>query len=153
MTASPTDFHGTDRFEILRWLGVGGMGVVYEVLDHERNERVALKTLRWADAGAIYRFKREFRILADVVHPNLVSLYELVVGDAEWFFTMELVDGPDFFWWLLVSHSAPSLMGCASSDPSKCRMPRSVIKRPCGVRSIRPLRIRNGSMTSWIVLR
>ena len=117
MTASPTDFHGTDRFEILRWLGVGGMGVVYEVLDHERNERVALKTLRWADAGAIYRFKREFRILADVVHPNLVSLYELVVGDAEWFFTMELVDGTDFVRYARGEDPAKDASGEPVQDP------------------------------------
>ena len=40
-----TEFSGTDRFELVRRIGVGGMGVVYEVWDRERQARFALKTL------------------------------------------------------------------------------------------------------------
>ncbi|MEJ7812971.1 MAG: hypothetical protein WKG32_21330, partial [Gemmatimonadaceae bacterium] len=56
----------TSRFVLGRRLGWGGMGVVFEAYDRERQERVALKTLVYADAGAIYRLKKEFRTLADV---------------------------------------------------------------------------------------
>jgi tetratricopeptide (TPR) repeat protein len=87
------EFRGTERFTVRRQLGAGGMGVVYEVHDQARNEIVALKTLRRARAGDIYRLKREFRSLAGVTHPNLVSLYELVVEGTNCFFTMELVHG------------------------------------------------------------
>jgi serine/threonine protein kinase len=90
------DFRGTARFTVRRRLGVGGMGVVYEVDDTVRHEVVALKTLRHATAADVYRLKREFRSLADVVHPNLVCLYELFADDHSCFFTMELVPGCNF---------------------------------------------------------
>ena len=68
------DFKGTARFEVVRALGAGGMGVVYEAFDREREHRVALKVLRSMAADAQRRFKNEFRALQDIQHPNLVSL-------------------------------------------------------------------------------
>jgi tetratricopeptide (TPR) repeat protein len=91
------------RFEIRRQLGAGGMGVVYEAFDHQRKQLVAIKKILCTDATAIYRLKKEFRSLADVAHPNLISLYELIQDAGEWFFTMELVHGKDF-----ITHVRPS---------------------------------------------
>ncbi|WP_437652878.1 protein kinase domain-containing protein [Sorangium sp. So ce1182] len=85
-----------DRFQILRRLGAGGFGIVYEALDRERGERVALKTLAHVSASGLYRFKKEFRALADIAHDNLVRLHDLIGTDDEWFFTMELVRGADW---------------------------------------------------------
>jgi serine/threonine protein kinase/tetratricopeptide (TPR) repeat protein len=88
---------GTKRYEVVRVIGEGGMGVVYEAIDHEGRQRVALKTLLNFSPDALYRFKNEFRTLADVHHDNLVRLHEFVMDDSgQVFFTMELVRGSDF---------------------------------------------------------
>ncbi|MFI5303115.1 MAG: serine/threonine-protein kinase, partial [Polyangiales bacterium] len=85
-----------ERFTVVRRLGEGGMGVVYEAFDEERGVRVALKTMRRIDPATLFRFKNEFRALADVSHPNIVELHELVTEGDRTFFTMEYVDGVDF---------------------------------------------------------
>ena len=72
------------------------MARVYEAFDEERGHRVALKTLKHASPEAVYRLKREFRVVADIPHPNLVQLYDLVVGNRGTSYSMEVVDGVDF---------------------------------------------------------
>lgn len=94
-------FTGTERYELRRRLGQGGMGTVYAVFDQRRQREVALKVLNDPEAGSLYRFKREFRAVADLRHPNLVRLYDLgVLPEGEFFFTMELVPGADLQVWL-----------------------------------------------------
>ena len=94
------DFIGTERFLVQRRLGSGAFGVVYEAFDRREGHPVALKVLRHPDADALYRFKKDFRSLADIRHPNLVSFYELIHTEGFWFFSMELVPGVDFIEYL-----------------------------------------------------
>jgi eukaryotic-like serine/threonine-protein kinase len=105
-------FGENSRFEVIRGLGEGGMGTVYEALDHERSTRVALKTLREVHPDARFRFKHEFRSLQDIHHPNLVSLGEMFEENGQLFFTMELVNGVRFLDHLRRG-SAPALPGPA----------------------------------------
>jgi eukaryotic-like serine/threonine-protein kinase len=84
------------EYELRRELGRGGMGTVYEAVHVRRGDRVALKTLPTIDAARLHRFKREFRALADVNHPNLIGLGTLEADGCHWFFTMDLIEGTDF---------------------------------------------------------
>ena len=106
------EFASDKRFTILRRVGAGGMGVVYEAMDRERAETVALKTLLNVSPGALYRFKREFRALADVAHPNVIQLQELFFEGEQIFFTMEYVDGLEF-----VEYVRGDLEDQADADP------------------------------------
>ena len=87
-------------------LGTGGAGVVYRAFDRQLQREVALKLLRRASGRDLYRFKREFRSLADILHPNLVALHELHATGDEWYFTMELVEGVSFIDWVRPARSA-----------------------------------------------
>src|SRR5262249_55441019 len=79
------------RFLIERELGRGSFGVVYAARDSERNAQVALKHLFQLTPAVLARFKLSFRALADLLHPNLVLLHELMVQDEDWFLTMERI--------------------------------------------------------------
>jgi len=74
--------------------------VVYEAWDRERRHSVALKVLSRISPDTLLNFKREFRLLAEVSHPNLVPLYELFEQSGSWYFTMGLVDGVTFEAWV-----------------------------------------------------
>jgi serine/threonine protein kinase len=91
---APPDCGG--RFAIQSFLGAGGMGSVYEAYDHKRQSQVAIKVMRRSSAPWIYSLKKEFRSLAGIVHPNLVTLHELIEWEDQWLFTMERVPGVSF---------------------------------------------------------
>ncbi|MGD8862064.1 MAG: protein kinase [Myxococcales bacterium] len=114
-TGQHTEFRSTRRFRIERRLGKGGMGVVYLAYDEDKHDWVALKTLSRPDAEGIYRFKNEFRALADLRHDNLVKLHELFDDGEQWFFTMELVEGEDLIEHLHGGADSP-LAGAADFD-------------------------------------
>jgi serine/threonine protein kinase/WD40 repeat protein len=87
-------------FRLLRLLGEGGMGAVFEAEEEHPRRRVALKVLRLASASASARsrFMREIRLLAGLQHPGIAAIYEAGVarrpgGPELPFFAMELVQG------------------------------------------------------------
>lgn len=108
------EFTGTIRYELRTLLGAGAMGVVYEALDREHGNIVALKCLPSASPEAALRFKNEFRSLQGLHHQNLVKLGELVYEEEQLFFTMELVEGVD-----LISYC------CAVEREPAARLPLS----------------------------
>ncbi|HKU40493.1 MAG TPA: AAA family ATPase, partial [Polyangiales bacterium] len=95
LVREPSELLAIGRFELLRTLGRGGHGVVYEAFDPQRRANVALKLLHGSGPTTLYRLKREFRALAELHHPNLVALHELSVGSGEAHFTMDLIAGRD----------------------------------------------------------
>lgn len=90
------------RFKILRQLGSGGMGDVYEALDLELAQTVALKSIRPDIAGidgVVSRFKKEVQLARRLSGPNICRIHELFVisseagAPADAFLTMEFLDG------------------------------------------------------------
>lgn len=87
------------RYRILKSIGRGGMADVYLandlILD---NEEVAIKVLRTnyqTDQVAVTRFQREARAMAELDHPNIVSIRDIGEEDGQQFLVMEYVDGED----------------------------------------------------------
>ena len=84
-----------DRFRLLRALGAGGMGEVWEAEDEKLGRRVALKRLApgTQDEVAEARFAREARAAAQLRHPNVVSVHDVLSTPEGRFLVMELASG------------------------------------------------------------
>ncbi len=84
------------HYRILRRLGAGGMGEVFEAEDTDLHRKVALKILPQELASkpeTLDRFKREARALAALNHPNIVTIHSVEQSDSTHFLSMELVEG------------------------------------------------------------
>jgi tetratricopeptide (TPR) repeat protein len=83
-------------YRIVREIGRGGMGVVYEAVRDEFRQRVAIKLLPRGqqDAGMVERFRQERTILAGLEHPNIARLLDGGITDeGELYFVMEYIEG------------------------------------------------------------
>jgi serine/threonine protein kinase len=83
------------EFEVLGELGRGAMAVVYRAWQPSLRRPVAVKCLLGAGATAEARFGREVRALGRVDHPHLVRVFTSGSQDDQWFYSMELVEGPN----------------------------------------------------------
>lgn len=84
-------------FEIIRELGRGGMGVVYEARQKSLKRRVALKVLSSGlglSSKAILRFRREAEAAGKLHHTNIVPIYTTGEDKGVHYYAMELIDGP-----------------------------------------------------------
>jgi tetratricopeptide (TPR) repeat protein len=84
-------------FEVVRELGRGGMGVVYEARQVSLNRQVALKVLGGGlglSGQAVQRFRREAEAAAKLHHTNIVPVYATGEEDGTHFYAMELIAGP-----------------------------------------------------------
>ncbi|HEX2873043.1 MAG TPA: protein kinase [Polyangiaceae bacterium] len=125
-TEVPNGVVASARFHVSRHLGSGGMGAVFEAYDRERQQRVALKTLRTQSPEELLHLKNEFRALQDVRHPNLVNLLELSEEAGRFFVTMELVEGTDLLGYVrpgerevsVSGQTATQLVRSRASEPS-----------------------------------
>ncbi len=101
MTDNPVPEH-LGRYRVVRELGRGAMGVVYEGQDPQIGRRVAIKTARseliagpGASPDALERFFREARVAGMLNHPNIITVYDAGEQDGTAYIAMEYIDGPD----------------------------------------------------------
>ncbi|MDX2036966.1 MAG: protein kinase [Isosphaeraceae bacterium] len=112
------------QYTVLRELGKGGMGVVYQARDNTSGRMVALKLIvpeNAASRTAIDRFLREMSVISQLKHPNIVEWLEQGMTRGQFWFAMEFVSGTN-------------LEAIANAEPGRypinqaCRMACQVLK-------------------------
>src|SRR5271169_2107171 len=86
------------RYDIVRLLGQGGMGAVYQAYDRELERQVALKLIRpelAANPEILQRFKQELILARQITHRNVIRIFDLGQADGFKFITMEYIEGED----------------------------------------------------------
>jgi serine/threonine protein kinase len=98
VTTEPARISRIGKYEIVRVLGSGGAGVVYEAVHPGLKKRVAIKTLHpklAQDSEALRRFLREGEAASRIRHPHVVDINDVGVHEGQPFLVMELLEGRD----------------------------------------------------------
>src|SRR6476660_2645443 len=85
------------KYQLIRVIGEGGMGRVYEAMDPVIGRRVAVKTISLdvADAETRTRFFREAQAAGQLSHPNLITIHDIGEAEGTPYIVMELLEGTD----------------------------------------------------------
>src|SRR5213595_1008010 len=83
------------RYRIVRLLGQGGMGAVYEAMDERLDTTVALKETLFSDERLRKQFEREAKLLAGMHHPALPRVSDHFAEDEDEFLVMQFIPGDD----------------------------------------------------------
>ncbi|HMF13217.1 MAG TPA: protein kinase, partial [Gemmataceae bacterium] len=108
-------------FEIIREIGRGGMGVVYEARQVSLNRKVALKVLSGGlglTPKAVQRFRREAEAAAKLHHTHIVPVYATDEENGTHFYAMELIDGPSLDQVIKQLRPSKSVAGAERRDAS-----------------------------------
>ncbi|HLW65465.1 MAG TPA: protein kinase, partial [Gemmataceae bacterium] len=92
----PLELKNHPRYRILRFLGAGGMGMVFEAEHRVMKRRVALKIIKpklTQTPFLVDRFEREVRAAANLLHPNIVTAHDADKAGGLHFLVMEYVEG------------------------------------------------------------
>ncbi|MEX1363642.1 MAG: serine/threonine-protein kinase, partial [Nannocystaceae bacterium] len=106
---SPTSVETLDRYVLLSLIGAGAMGVVHAAYDPELDRKVAIKLLKNGRVGhgRQQRLRREAQALAQLDHPNVVTVHDVGDFEGQLFIVMELVDGQTLREWLRADPRRP----------------------------------------------
>lgn len=112
----PDELVNHPRYEVVEFLGAGGMGVVYKARHRLMHRTVALKIINRSLLGrpdVVERFHREVRAAGRLTHPNIVHAYDADRAGDTHFLIMEFVDGVDLELLLLREERLPVDQACA----------------------------------------
>src|ERR1017187_2059753 len=111
-----------DNYRMIRKIGEGGMGMVYEAEQHSPRRLVALKIIRGgplAGERAQRLFQREIQALARLRHPGIAAIYESGrTAEGQYFYSMELATGQTLDAYLSRQHGHPS----EAREPLRARL-------------------------------
>jgi len=126
------------RYALMRMLGRGGMGTVYQARDKLVGDVVALKTLelgKYASPDALERFSREVRLARRITHPHVARMHDLGTHEGQAFLTMEYVEGEDLRALLARERTLPAARAAHIALAAGQRPRRS--RWPCGADGLR----------------